>query len=731
MKTVLSFVLSVALTTISLRVLSADLPAGYSAVSAVWSDGEAYVDTGYKPNGQTRIETEIVIRAGGSGCFFGADDRSVKDASYFSLNPDGQSGFYAHIPGSDYYHQTKPSASADSYEAFRVLSENGVMSIENMATGESSVCDKSGNWVAKGFGSYQYSNTFYLFACHGDNSGPDAVREVCSSCRIRRFRIYEGDVLVRDLVPVQRDGDGVVGFYDLAEHPDGSDGSRFHVPPCGALRTEFGLEGGRYRLSYIESTGRQDIDTGYVFKDTPKIEARFLSLETGETDYFGMPSAADDCIIITHDDTNARGKLYYRYSSSKSYTVSYAADLQSDWSDWVYGTNVFCNGTKLKYEGTSYDFSANKQTFHLFRARKFARFRLASIRMWDGETLVFDAFPAVSNGVVGVWDRVRRGFLKNDGAGEFAYGETVPTQPGDFVDDETVYYVDGNSSDAKDDVAYGSARFPWKTLAYAVGQAAAGSRIVVKAGWQTVEDPIGIDKALTVSGEDGGTYLTASDGGLVIQMTADGAVLTNLTFTGCRMAIDQSAGLLTHCWVTNNVVSDDAGLVLSGGVVENCAFLDNRTDGGTDGDSAIIFVGGGVLRNNTVANNRSEAWAVRCASGAKVFNNIIWGNGSRQDASVDRNWSVVSGGSTANMRNNCTTRIADISGAGNIESDPVFVGGVPPKTKGWSPCRNAGDKALGTDSARDIFGGSRLQGGEIDIGCFEWPGQHGCLILFF
>ena len=122
-----------------------------------------------------------------------------------------------------------------------------------------------------------------------------------------------------------------------------------------------------------------------------------------------------------------------------------------------------------------------------------------------------------------------------------------------------------------------------------------------------------------------------------------------------------------------------------------------------------------------MANNRTKTLgAVHVAgTGVKISNNIIWDNVDCEDATVDRNWSVYSGGSTANVKYNCTTRIADLTGEGNIDEDPLFVDGVAPAIRPVSPCRNKGDNALGATSATDLLGNPRIKGRKIDIGCVE------------
>ena len=81
------------------------------------------------------------------------------------------------------------------------------------------------------------------------------------------------------------------------------------------------------------------------------------------------------------------------------------------------------------------------------------------------------------------------------------------------------------------------------------------------------------------------------------------------------------------------------------------------------------------------------------------------------------------------VKYNCTTRIADLAGEGNIDEDPLFADGAVPEIRPVSPCRNKGDKTLGATSATDLLGNPRVKSKSIDIGCVECQQGQGVLLL--
>ena len=177
-----------------------------------------------------------------------------------------------------------------------------------------------------------------------------------------------------------------------------------------------------YFVEWLGGDGNQKLDTEYVFKTDPRVETTMMLLSNADKDVAGMPAANASCFIIDYKDS---GKIiYYRYHASGYTAVNYSANIQNQWVDVVWGSEVRHNGTLLK-SFTTQNFSDNTAKFYLFYARSgMAGLRFKRVRMYDGGTLVRDLRPAVrSNGTACMYDSVTDKCYLNSGTGAFSVGD--------------------------------------------------------------------------------------------------------------------------------------------------------------------------------------------------------------------------------------------------------------------------------------------------------------------
>ena len=256
---------------------------------------------------------------------------------------------------------------------------------------------------------------------------------------------------------------------------------------------------------------------------------------------------------------------------------------------------------------------------------------------------------------------------------------------------------------------------------------------------ETVLDAGNADRRITVSAA-GATLKNftftrmggANSGSIGIKMSAN-STLTNLVarqngnaHTGsanCRYTFDISAGRMTGCVVTNNWAGEAPGVILSGGTVENCYFADNRNRGLASSHYEAVAVrvtGGATVRNCTFVGNRGDWGAVRVTNkGAKIYNNIIWGNYSK-DGTVLCDWVDTVGNAT--WINNCTSDADTLRGtvSGNISDDPLLQADNL-HFFATSPCNGAAAPAYAP--ALDMEGNPR--GATPSIGCVEYVAAAG------
>ena len=168
------------------------LPEGYLQLSYIESSGEQYIDTGFKPNQDTRITMDIISMADGTTAFFGTRDTETTN-SYILWQMSGT----------------------------LVRSDYGIGQVEQTVdnTLVGLVIDKNKNICL--FNSYTIENESSQFTCKNNlllfttsTGGTVDTRKL--SARLYSCKMYDNDLLIRDFIPVKNESD-TVGLYDLVE----------------------------------------------------------------------------------------------------------------------------------------------------------------------------------------------------------------------------------------------------------------------------------------------------------------------------------------------------------------------------------------------------------------------------------------------------------------------------------------------------------------------------------
>ena len=170
------------------------MPSEVQFVEYIESTGTQYIDTGYKPNNNTRLVGEFEVLANGSEyrTIFGGRDANL--ARCFALYVSPNNNFYGNIGGAqDYYHY---SSSLSILGRHTVDANKNVMSIDDM----------SYTFPVRTF---QNETPICLFA----NNNANTVIDMPCAMRWYPLKIYDGDNLVRDYSPCL-DNNGVACMYE-------------------------------------------------------------------------------------------------------------------------------------------------------------------------------------------------------------------------------------------------------------------------------------------------------------------------------------------------------------------------------------------------------------------------------------------------------------------------------------------------------------------------------------
>ena len=224
-----------------------------------------------------------------------------------------------------------------------------------------------------------------------------------------------------------------------------------------------------------------------------------------------------------------------------------------------------------------------------------------------------------------------------------------------------------------------------------------------------------------------------------------GVTVSNCVITGCTSGNDGGGAYITNddsCRVTHCTFSNNVSHGWGGGLravrtrVDHCRIVNNQAkdrygagfasgggiDGGTVVDSLIarnsaLTEAGGAwnckLINCTVADNSSEGTLGNGISSCTLTNCIVYGNSGPGLEIEDSSAYFCRVPSSAGL--NAYSNI--------ITNDPRFIdsaGGNYRISRG-SPCINAGDDRAVEDVV-DLAGRPRVQGGGVDMGCYETDG---------
>lgn len=175
------------------------LPAEYQQVDYIESSGTQYIDTGYKPNERSEYELDFEFAEfyeSITGFVFGSRISGTQEATGFTANVSsinkynylGRGSFYAEIRNNE--------LSLNTNYNFKIKNDgfivNGITkdTTQNTLTG-----------IA----------TFNLYIFNSNNGSLSTGSKI----KLKKFKIYENNVTVKNFIPCYRKSDNVVGLYDL------------------------------------------------------------------------------------------------------------------------------------------------------------------------------------------------------------------------------------------------------------------------------------------------------------------------------------------------------------------------------------------------------------------------------------------------------------------------------------------------------------------------------------
>ena len=378
----------------------------YTALEYIQSSGTQYIDTGYCPTANTRVVADVYLL-------------NHKDyLRMYGVSGNNQD-FYCVL-----YTERWTIRFGSSSASSSITKPTGSIryTIDHAGktttfTGSSSTYNCS--ITATDSFSGTSANPIYIFAVN--NKGTPGTK---SSFKLYSFKIYEGDVLVRDFVPV-RWSDGVNGLLDNVSE------TFYQNAGTGAFMSNLSedaksVPSGYTQLKYIDGSGTQYINTGFCPTAYTRVitQINLLDYKKDARIYGAMQTSQKFAMYATG------GTWYVHYGDKAGSTYGAGEgvstiDHQGSMAackDAISRTH-YARCTTPTFTGTS---SSPMCIFTYFKDEEVEPANIAAIRVYFlkiyNEGVLVRWFVPVrrdSDGEVGMYDLVNESFYANAGTGSF------------------------------------------------------------------------------------------------------------------------------------------------------------------------------------------------------------------------------------------------------------------------------------------------------------------------
>lgn len=166
------------------------LPSGYTELEYIQSSGTQYIDTGFKPNQDTRVVTKF--------------DMIQTDTAWRKLWGSG-SGSY----NLDFALWNDGTTKLQSYYGTKTNNAVPITSMSLNVDANKNIWEYSGETITFDKNNFTCAYSMYIFNVNKD----DNPAYLPGMMKLYLFKIYDNDVLVRDFIPCKNPS-GTVGLYD-------------------------------------------------------------------------------------------------------------------------------------------------------------------------------------------------------------------------------------------------------------------------------------------------------------------------------------------------------------------------------------------------------------------------------------------------------------------------------------------------------------------------------------
>ena len=399
------------------------LPSGYKRLEYIKSSGTQYINTNLSMASGFRAEIDIEFTSLASSilsCVIGAHNDSSPYGRNFLA---AQTSLFQIGMGDGYYNFGSPTTGEKYHIDFSNVYGNAYCKINGIGQTLSE--------AATGTNSYSV-NTLYLLAVHGGESWFQKVSGNTYHCKIYST---EG-TLVRDYIPCQTTA-GEIGLWDDVNSVFyGNDGTgTFTAGPVVAIAADLSEV---TELEHIQSSGTQYINTAVPVGPSNAsalksvIDKMILTTNAYALDGTGYGAAPYNNSFYLGTDAN-RNIAYGDGRVDKTTTMSYDGSRRVFTYDAPAGLITVSDLLSINFTFSNPDTSLN---FFLFAYNqgtygiKYYSGNIYAAKIFQNGTLIRDYIAAkLSDGTVGLYDKLHGLLYINVGSGVFTAGPEVPKAP--------------------------------------------------------------------------------------------------------------------------------------------------------------------------------------------------------------------------------------------------------------------------------------------------------------
>ena len=395
------------------------LPSGYKLLEYIESSGTQYINTGFKPNNNTRVVMDLLYTGSESiSNEFGAWN-SPNNASFICLTT-GKNNLYP------FYGNTSKQVSANRTVRHTVDMDKNVV--------------KMNGTTMITFNQMSFQCIYPMFLYCFNNVGETTNM---TSMRIYFCQIYDNGTLIRDYIPCQTTA-GEIGLWDDVNsvfYGNAGTGT-FTAGPVLAIAANASEI---TKLEYIESSGTQYVDSGFIPNGESTVEIAFesaviISATSGNYPVYGAASNYNSNAFELWSLANGfctYGSQTYKSGFGLSANVKYVSKQAKNVLEINNQTLTF---TKQTFSAPySLLLFATHRDDRIAVSGSDAKLKIYFCKIYDNGTLIRDYIAAkLSDGTIGLYDKLHGLLYTNVGTGTFIAGPVV-TSPSIFVNIDGIW----------------------------------------------------------------------------------------------------------------------------------------------------------------------------------------------------------------------------------------------------------------------------------------------------